>query len=453
MKRVISCLLCAMLLLLAAVAAGEDDNAADSGEAGFSAVSPYVIFMDMNTGRVLYEKNADEMVSPASTVKIMTAILALENLNLDDKAEASETALSAVPEGVTAMELQPGEGLTVRQLLYGAMLASAADATNVLAEAVSGSISDFVRLMNEKAAELGMNSTHFSNTHGEHDDRTYTTVRDMAVLTRYAMKNTDFREIVNTDRYTVPPTDKHPEARDLVNTNYMVSKVQRKDYYYENAIGVKAGYTTQAKSCLIEVARKDSMELLALTFGAESVDGKAQGYIDCRSFFDTAFENYKTSVIVKKGALIDQIPVKYASGEKQVLLEAQDDLYYIYPTDTNPGEPTWEVNVGKYAKAPVKKGDVVGSCDFFYGEELAGTVNLVADKDYDFSVMEFISSWIWAIVGSPWFVVGIIGILILYIYIILRRRRIRREKLRRQRMKRRREAQKRMMTDEPVDEE
>ena len=166
----------------------------------FSASSPYVMFMDMNTGRVLYEKEADKKIYPASTVKIMTAILALENCNLEDKVVATETALASVPDGVTAMDIQPGEELTVRQLLYGTMLASAADATNVLGEAVSGSVSDFVQLMNEKAKELGMNDTNFSNTHGEHDDRTYTTVRDMAKLARYAMQNEDFREIVKTDR-------------------------------------------------------------------------------------------------------------------------------------------------------------------------------------------------------------------------------------------------------------
>ena len=253
-------LLISMIVLSTSVCAAPGDGAEEGG--GFSAESPYVIFMDMNTGRFMYEKNADEKVYPASTVKIMTAILALENCDLEEKCAASQTALDAVPDGVTVMDIMPGEELTVRQLLYGAMLASAADATNVLAEAVSGSIGEFVGLMNDKAKELGMESTNFSNTHGEHDDRTYTTVRDMAALARYAMNNQDFREIIKTEQYTIQPTEKYKEVRNLINTNYMVSRAQRTDYYYGKAIGIKAGYTVEAKSCLVEVAKDGSTELL-----------------------------------------------------------------------------------------------------------------------------------------------------------------------------------------------
>ncbi|MGN1097600.1 MAG: D-alanyl-D-alanine carboxypeptidase family protein, partial [Clostridia bacterium] len=350
MKKIISVLLCAVMLVFSAAAEESDNNTggAANNEVGFSANSPYVLFMDMNTGRVMYEKNADEKIYPASTVKIMTAILALENCNLEDKAAASETALASVPDGVTVMDIMPGETLTVRQLLYGAMLASAADATNVLAEAVSGSIGNFVQLMNKKAKELGMENTNFSNTHGEHDDRTYTTVRDMAVLTRYAMQNQDFREIVKTDQYTIQPTEKYKEVRNLVNTNYMVSRVKRGDYYYSNAIGVKAGYTAEARSCLVEVAKSNNMELLALTFGSESVDGKAQGYIDCKNFFTTAFENYKTRILVKKGTLLDQLPVKNAKRANQILLEAAEDLYYIYPIGEEEIQPTVEIRMDEY---------------------------------------------------------------------------------------------------------
>ncbi len=430
MKKFISVFLCFTALVFSFPAfsegGGEADKPAVSSvekETSFSADSTDALFMDMNTGRVMYEKNADEKIYPASTVKIMTAILAIENCNLEDKATASETALVSVPEGVTVMDIMKGETLTVRQLLYGTMLASAADASNVLAETVSGTIDEFVQLMNKKAAELGMKNTNFSNTHGEHDDRTYTTVRDMALLTKYAMENADFREIVNTDQYTVQPTEKYKEVRNLVNTNYMVSRVKRGDYYYPNAIGVKAGYTSEARSCLVEVAKSKNMELLALTFGSETVDGKAQGYIDCRNFFKTAFENYKSKIIVAKGTLLDQTPIKNAKRANQVLLEAEKNLYYIYPADAEEVQPTVEIRINKNVKAPVNKGDILGECEYFFDGDSAGTVNLVADKDYKFDPISFIGDGFVGFITSPIFVGLVIAAFVAVLYIRGRRRK------------------------------
>lgn len=437
MKKYITILLTVLFAAafsMAAAAEGED----------FSASSPYVMFMDMNTGRVLYEKEADTKIYPASTVKIMTAILALENCNLEDKIVATETALASVPDGVTSMDIVPGEELTVRQLLYGAMLASAADATNVLGEAVSGSVSDFVQLMNEKAKELGMNNTNFSNTHGEHDDRTYTTVRDMAKLARYAMRNDDFREIVKTDRYSIQPTDRYKETRNLINTNYMVSRYQRADYYYSAAIGVKAGYTEEAGSCLIEAAKSKDMELLALTFGSTTVDGRAQGYIDCREFFSVAFDNYKSSLLVTKGRLLGQLPIKNARRANQVLLEAGENLYYLHNIDDEDGDITYEVHIGESTRAPVSKGDVLGEVEYFYNGASAGTVDLVADKDYSFDGIAYVGDTAMGFITSPIFILVVLAIILIILYIRVRRIRAYRRRQKMLRMKRRNEARRRM---------
>ncbi len=416
----------------------------DGEKAVFTASSPHAMLMDMNTGRVLYEKSADEKIYPASTVKIMTALLALENLSLEDEITASETAVAATPSGVTVMGIVEGEKLTVRQLLYGAMLASAADATNVLGEAVSGSVGDFVQLMNKRARELGMENTNFSNTHGEHDDRTYTTVRDMALLSRAAMQNTDFREIVKTDRYSIQPTNKYKEERSLINTNYMISRVQRADYYYENAVGVKAGYTAEAGSCLVEAAKDSGMELLALTFGSETEDGRAQGYVDCRKLFDTAFENYKTRLLVTKGRLLDQLPIKNARRASQVLLEAGENLYCIYPSGEEDGEVSFEVRTDDYVRAPLKKGDKLGECEYFYNGESAGVIPLVADKDYAFDALSFIGGGFVSVVTSPLFIIAVLAVIFAVLYIRAKRKREKQLRQRRERERRRREAERRM---------
>lgn len=440
MKRFITVFLAILLAALPAAAAPAAEGGAD-----FAASSPHALFMDMNTGRVLYEKDADAKIYPASTVKIMTVILALENCSLEDKVTASETALSSVPDGVTAMDIMPGEELTVRQLAYGAMLASAADATNVLGEAVGGSVSDFVQLMNDKAKELGMNDTNFSNTHGEHDDRTYTTVRDMAVLARYAMQNEDFREIVKTDRYSVQPTNRYKETRSLINTNYMVSRVQRADYYYDKAIGVKAGYTSEAGSCLVEVAKNRDMELLALTFGSETVDGKAQGYTDCLNFFSKAFETYKSKLLVTKGRMLDQLPIRNARRAAKVLLEAGENLYYLYPENEEDGEVTFDVRpTAGYVRAPVGKGDVLGEVEYFYNGVSAGVIPLVADRDYSFDPLSYIGDSFVGFVTSPIFIILVIAVAAALIYIRVRRVKAKQRKQRLQRERRRREAAARM---------
>ena len=185
--------------------------------------SQNVILIDADTGKTLYGKNENAKAYPASTTKIMVALIALENLELEEMVTTSATALNMLPPGYTNIGLKVDEQLSVRQLLYALMLPAAGDAANVLAERVSGSIDEFVKLMNKRALELGMTSTNFTNPIGVHDERHYSTASDLAILAREAMKNETFREIVATDLYIIPPTAQYPEERRLSNTNYLVS--------------------------------------------------------------------------------------------------------------------------------------------------------------------------------------------------------------------------------------
>ena len=164
--------------------------------------SEAVLLMEASTGKVVYEKNGYEKKYPASTTKIMTAILAIEHCNLNETATASEFAINSVPSGYSTANIQIGETLSVKDLLYALMLQSANESAVILAEHVSGSQEAFANLMNEKAKELGCKNTHFINPNGIHNENHYTTAYDLALITQYAMKNQTFREIVKTTSFT-----------------------------------------------------------------------------------------------------------------------------------------------------------------------------------------------------------------------------------------------------------
>ncbi|MGI5921646.1 MAG: D-alanyl-D-alanine carboxypeptidase family protein, partial [Syntrophomonadaceae bacterium] len=211
------------------------------------------VLMDASSGRVLYESNAHQRLSPASVTKIMTALLVAEQGNLEQKVTISQNAADT-PE--SSVWLEPGEKLTRRQLLYACMLNSANDAAVALAESVAGSEQDFVQLMNRRARQLGMKDSHFGNPHGLETAGHYTSAYDLALLSREALTNKIFRQVVATQSTKIPWTGKEYD-RLLVNQNRLL-------YRYDGAIGVKTGYTKQAGNCVVGAAQRGSLVLIAV---------------------------------------------------------------------------------------------------------------------------------------------------------------------------------------------
>jgi D-alanyl-D-alanine carboxypeptidase (penicillin-binding protein 5/6) len=234
------------------------------------------ILMDYHSGRVLYAKNIKQTMPPASVTKIMTALLVIEKGNLDQVVEVSPHAASTRESGIY---LQAGEKMTRRQLLYACMLPSANDASVALAESISGEEEDFVELMNQRAAELGLLDTHFCNPHGLHEDDHYTTAYDLACLSRMAMQHEVFREIVKTTNIVIPGPPKE-EDRSIWNQNRLL-------YRYDGAVGIKTGYTRQAGNCVVGAAQKDDMLLIAVSLNSPTV------YEDLMAMLDYGFANYQ----------------------------------------------------------------------------------------------------------------------------------------------------------------
>lgn len=266
--------------------------------------SPCIVMLEEDTGDVLYDKKAYEKMYPASTTKIMTAILAIENCELSDVATVSYNAIASVPATYTRANLQVNEQLTIEDLLYTTLIPSANDAANVLAEHIGGSIESFATMMNTKASELGCRNTNFANPNGVHNENHYTTAYDLALIARYAMGLEEFRKIVSTTSYTLPDTELYNSnislyngPRKFTNSNALI-KPDFKNDYYEFATGIKTGYTNAAKDCVIASAKKDNVEFIVVVLGAGYLDnGQRQKYVDCKNLFNFAFDNYTSKYL------------------------------------------------------------------------------------------------------------------------------------------------------------
>lgn len=261
-----------------------------------SSVSAVAI--DADTGIVLSGKDVTKKVYPASTTKILTAILALENLDLDKSVVVSKTAIS-IPWDSSRIYLKEGEVVTVSNLLYGLLLESGNDAANVLAESVSGSISEFVKLMNTKLQELGCTNTHFANAHGYSDDDHYTTALDMAKILKYCIKNDTFVKIFSTKEYTMEATNKTNSKRYFTNTNRLIQTKEDSIYsrYYKYCIGGKTGYTDEAGKTLVTYGMKDNKNVIVTVFNGGTIDGIDARYTDAINLFEYAFNNFEKHVI------------------------------------------------------------------------------------------------------------------------------------------------------------
>ena len=322
------------------------------------------ILLDSSSEKIIYSKNESEKMYPASTTKILTAILTIENCNLDDVVTVPYEAIASIPSGYSVAALQAGEQLTVEQLLQVMLVHSANDAANVLAYHVSGSIDAFANLMNQKVAELGLTNTHFTNPSGMHDENHYTTAYDLAIMMKYCMKNTTFRRLSGLKYCTIPATNKY-EERVFNTTNELLIYDNRdvsSNYYYKYAIAGKTGYTTQAKNCLVSVSNKDDLELICvvLSVGLYSNNLSAK-FIDTKALFDYGYDNYTIRKLREKNAIATQIEVGNATKETRNLdLLISDDITVLVPQNDLETEFSPEIQITDNLLAPISQGQVVG---------------------------------------------------------------------------------------------
>ncbi|ABP67430.1 Serine-type D-Ala-D-Ala carboxypeptidase [Caldicellulosiruptor saccharolyticus DSM 8903] len=304
------------------------------------------IAIEWITGKILFEKNKDLKLPMASTTKIMTAILAIENCDLNKEIEIPAQAIG-VPG--SSIYLEKGERLKIIELLYGLMLASGNDAAAALAISVCGDVKKFVNLMNKKAKELGLENTMFSSPHGLEEGEHYTTAHDLARLTAYAMKNQTFREIVSTTQKEIRWTTR-PYSRVLKNKNKMLKS-------YQGAEGVKTGFTKRAGRCLVTSACRDDFRVICVVLNAPDM------WNDTKKILDFAYQNYKILKIAR--GEIGYLRVK-DSKENWIKLGITEQNIFVLTKDQYPG---LNVVISKKVSAPVKKYTEVGKLEIKYDHQ------------------------------------------------------------------------------------
>ena len=346
----------------------------------FETKSKGIYMANLDTDTVVYEKDADLRLEPASCTKIMTYIVAAEHISdlegtkitVSDYIEPTLTGTGSSMAGVIT-----GEELTALQLLNLMMVPSGNDASLVLAEYVGGletgatgdeAVKNFVQMMNDKAAELGLSNTHFNNPHGLHDNEHYTTASDLYQITKYALTLPHFSDITSQTYYTLPATNKSAKSRTVYTTNKMISEnTADNPYYYQYAKGIKTGSHDQAGYCLVS-----------------------------------------------------EVKIDYVWNQDRLLLSPEKDFSTILPSDVDPSSVMMTTNLPEKVEAPVKKGDVIGTATLSYANQELTTINLVAAESMEKSQLLQIGSVMKDIFSSLWFIIiaSIIGVLLI-VYITL----------------------------------
>lgn len=393
--------------------------------------SPAAILVDAYTGLPLYQKNAEEKMYPASTTKILTAILAIESggLEKNETLTASFHAVNSIDYDSSKINLSEGEEMSFENLLYSLIIASANDAANVLGEYIAGSPEAFVDLMNKKVNEIGCTNTHFTNPHGLHDENHYTTASDLAKIATYAMKLPFFAEAVKKTTYTIPPTNKMEDERILHTTNHLLNKGSK--YYYNYATGIKTGSTSKAGFCLVSAAENGSERYIAVVLGAKPDPENIYSFVDSKKLLQYGFDNHEAFTPVKQNDIISSIPIKNSFSD-EAILSASASVNLTLPK----GVTLEDVEVREYiketVKAPVKTGDKLGRMEWWYGGVKIGECDMLSVADYSKIPLAFIFKPIYKLFKSTvFYIVLAVLILVLFMYSSFKKQRRKRKRRRR----------------------
>lgn len=332
-----------------------------------SIESPSAILIHADTGIILYEKDARVRRFPASTTKVMTAILVLESgHNLLEVATVSSTAVSEVPSGYSHASLQVGEQFTLEQLLNVLLIPSANDAANVLAEFISGSIPAFAEAMNQKALELGCTDTHFVNPSGIHSDDHYSTAYDLSLIARYAMQNETFRQFVCKTSCSLPATSLYAAEDRIFHTTNALLRPDDSSNYDSRAIGIKTGYTRYAGNCLIAESSYHGLEFISVILGANPNEEEvSQRYSDTKELFNFAHLNYGFFPIKAQGTVVTDVEILNATdASKQLSLFIDRDISAFMPSKDFGMVFSPEVHLKQNLSAPIEQGDIVGKVTY-----------------------------------------------------------------------------------------
>ncbi len=373
MKKIIILLSCFLILFPMAIRAEEvtDTNVEENNDTNVSLAqnAKSAILIDASTGQILFEKNSHEKLAPASMTKIMSMLVIVESIekgiiHWDDMVTASSNASGM---GGSQILLETGEQMKVEDMFKGVAVASGNDAVVALAEAVAGTTDEFVKMMNDKVKELGLKDTNFKNPHGLDDANHYSSAYDMAMIARELVKHE--KVLTFTSIYEDYLRKETSKEFWLVNTNKLVR-------FYNGVDGLKTGYTTEAGYCLTATAKKNDMRLISVVMGEESNGLRTS---ETSSLLDYGFAQYKSTELVKQGDVVTEVQIEKAKNQN-VSIITKDNASILSKKTEKMGDITYETKLDKI-KAPVKKGDKVGTLKVKEDGKLIKEITLTVKQD------------------------------------------------------------------------
>ncbi len=415
------------------------------------------VLVDLDAGRVLYGYNMDAERAPASLTKVMTVLLALEavdsgRVSLDEMIVAQDDCLEGLEDDSSTSGIAPGVVISMKDLLYCALLQSANEACNIIGRYIGGSISGFVDQMNRKAEQLGCQHTHFVNTNGLPAENHYSSAYDQYLIFAEAMKHPLFMEISNAASYSADCTavnngEPIGNSNALINITSIYSNGGR--YLYEGASGGKTGYTRAAGYCLISTAQRNGVRLLAVAMGCDGqLNAQVDDYynfVDSRTLYDWGFNNFSYRTLLSANEVVERQDVELAEGDAMAMLRPQEELRALMPNEVTDDDIRREVILyNDTLRAPIGAGTVLGEVRVYVGSSLYGTSRLVNSSAIELSRNAYLARRVGEILSKGW-VIALISVLlfftIIYLILITRYRRLRKKHLRERRRaeKRRRE--------------
>lgn len=361
-----------------------NSNLSFASESELTLTATNAIAIESKTGEVLFGKNEYQKIYPASTTKVWTAYLTINQVeNLDDIVEVKNDVSWVEP---SSMFLKVGEKFTVRQLLEVLMLKSANDVAVVLAEYVSGSIDEFAKLMNEEAKKIGCENTHFVNPNGLPDENHYSTPYDMALIAKEALKSNTLREIANTKYVSLPGNDVHPEPREYKNSNKFLTggtdilyKGELTDVKYDIVEGLKTGYTSAAGRCLLSNATINNTEVIVGVFNSKGDDV----YVDSRTIIDYTLDKYQTLVVINKDSFKASKNIGFLNKKMEGYIEEDYATVENKELSFDNKEYDYDVTFNEKVELPIKKDSVIGEVEIKENGKKVDSVPLLATEDID----------------------------------------------------------------------
>ena len=419
------------------------------------------VLVDLDSGRVLYGLNQDAERAPASLTKVMTVLLALEavdsgRVSLDEMITAQDDCQQGMEDDSSTSGITPGVVISMKDLLYCAMLQSANEACNIIGRYLGGSISGFVEQMNQKAEALGCQHTHFVNTNGLPAENHYSSAYDQYLIFAEAMQHPLFLEISNTTSYQADCSavnfgEPIGNSNALINITSIYSNGGR--YLYEGASGGKTGYTRAAGYCLISTAQRNGIRLLAVAMGCDgALNAEIEDYynfIDSRTMYDWGFENFSMRTLLSANEVVSRLPVALAEEDAVALLRPTEEVQALVPNDLPDEAIQRDVIIyNEELSAPLAAGTVLGEVRISVGGEIFGTCKLVNSSAIELSRSSFLTQRVADILSRGWVIALLIILLVfaaIYITLVVRYRRLRRKHLRERRLaeKRRKEERER----------